>query len=153
MMKIVIGSDHAGVEYKAGLKAFLEEKGFDVEDKGPESEESVDYPDFAEKVARAVADKEAEYGVLVCGTGIGMSMSANKVKGIRSAVIHNEFTGKAAKEHNNANVVCVGARVIGMEEAQKSLNAFFEAEFEGDKEGGERHKRRVGKIMDIEEAD
>ncbi len=149
-MKVVIGSDHAGVEYKKGLKEFLKERGYEVEDAGPDNEESVDYPDYAEKVARTVAGGKADYGVLVCGTGIGMSMASGKIKGIRAAVIHNEFTGRAAKEHNNANLVCVGARVLELETAKTCLAAFFDAEFDGNKPDGERHKRRVDKIMDLE---
>lgn len=145
-LKIAIASDHAGYELKGHCKKFLEMKGFSIKDFGTNSIESCDYPDFAKAVAKEVSQKKAEYGILVCGTGIGMSMAANKIKGIRAAVVHNEFTARTAKEHNNANILCLGARVVSGNEAEKILNAFFGTTFAGKTKEGERHKKRVEKI-------
>lgn len=144
-MKIFLGSDHAGVEMKAMLRDYLTEKGFEVDDLGPETDDSVDYSDFGAAVGRAVMNEPGSYGVLMCGTGIGIAMAAHKVKGVRAAVVHNEFTARAAKEHNNANVISMGARVIDDEMARKIVDEFFGNEFEGG-----RHERRVDKIMQIE---
>lgn len=145
-LKISIGSDHAGFELKEHLKDYLKSKGFQVIDVGTNSAESCDYPDFAKAVAKNVSRKKANVGVLICGTGIGMSMAANKVKGIRAAAVHNEFTAQAAKEHNNANIVCLGARVLEKHKAESILDSFFSAKFLGNSKEGERHKRRVEKI-------
>jgi ribose 5-phosphate isomerase B len=144
-MKVFLGSDHAGVEMKDMLRGYLIEKGFEVEDLGPEGADSVDYPDYGAAVGRAVITESGSYGVLICGTGIGIGMAAHKVKGVRAAVVHNEFTARAAKEHNNANVISFGARVIDDEMARKIVDEFFGAEFEGG-----RHERRVEKIMQLE---
>jgi ribose 5-phosphate isomerase B len=144
-MKVFLGSDHAGVEMKDMLRGYLIEKGFEVEDLGPEGADSVDYPDYGAAVGRAVIAEPGSYGVLICGTGIGIGMAAHKVKGVRAAVVHNEFTARAAKEHNNANVISFGARVIDDEMARKIVDEFFGAEFEGG-----RHERRVEKIMQLE---
>ncbi len=144
-MKVFLGSDHAGVEMKDMLRGYLTEKGFEVEDLGPEGADSVDYPDYGAAVGRAVIAEPGSYGVLICGTGIGIGMAAHKVKGVRAAVVHNEFTARAAKEHNNANVISFGARVIDDEMARKIVDEFFGAEFEGG-----RHERRVEKIMQLE---
>lgn len=141
---IAIGSDHAGFEMKEALKAHLEERGYEVRDFGTDSEASCDYPEFAHAVAHAVADGEAEQGVLVCGTGIGMSMAANKVKGIRAAVIGDAFSAKATREHNDANVLCLGARVIDLEKATEFLDIFLDTPFSN----GENHVRRIGKLGD-----
>ena len=144
-MKIYLGSDHAGFQMKEVLRAYLADEGFEVEDLGPENEESVDYPDFGRAVGEAVVADEGSYGLLVCGTGIGIGIAANKVDGVRAATIHDEFTARAAREHNNANVISMGARIIDDEMAKKLADAFFEAEFEGG-----RHERRVNKITAIE---
>lgn len=141
---IAIGSDHAGFEMKEALKAHLKERGYEVRDFGTDSEASCDYPEFAHAVAHAVADGEAEQGVLVCGTGIGMSMAANKVKGIRAAVIGDAFSAKATREHNDANVLCLGARVIDLEKATEFLDIFLDTPFSN----GENHVRRIGKLGD-----
>lgn len=141
---IAIGSDHAGFEMKEALKAHLEERGYEVRDFGTDSEASCDYPEFAHAVAHAVADGEAEQGVLVCGTGIGMSMAANKVKGIRAAVIGDAFSAKATREHNDANILCLGARVIDLEKATEFLDIFLDTPFSN----GENHVRRIGKLGD-----
>lgn len=140
-MKIVIGNDHAGVEFKNTLKQHLEGKGFEVINVGTDTSDSVDYPDIAKEVSEKILSKEAEYGVLICGTGIGISIAANKIKGIRAALVNNEITARLAKQHNNANIVALGARVMGDVLAKSCLDAFFETEFEGG-----RHAKRVEKI-------
>lgn len=141
---IAIGSDHAGFEMKEALKAHLAQRGCEVLDFGTDSAESCDYPEFAKAVAHAVADGRAESGVLICGTGIGMSMAANKVKGIRAAVIGDAFSAKATREHNDANVLCMGARVIDTEKAVEFLDIFLDTPFSE----GENHIRRIGKLED-----
>ncbi len=143
--KIAIGSDHAGFVLKEKIKKWLEKEGYAVSDFGCFSAESCDYPDYAEKVAREVAKRKNITGILVCGTGIGMCIAANKIKGIHAALIHNEFTGRSAREHNNANVICLGARVINFATAKKAVNAFLKARFQGG-----RHARRVKKIKRLE---
>ena len=141
---IAIGSDHAGFEYKEALKEHLKNEGYLVEDEGCFSTESCDYPIFAKKVANEVASGKAEYGVLICGTGIGMSMCANKIKGIRAAVVGDEFSAAATREHNDANIICMGARVIDLEKATKFLDIFLSTSFSN----GENHVRRIGLLED-----
>ena len=145
-MKVAIGSDHAGFDYKEIVKKHLEEKGFQVIDKGTYSKESVDYPIFGEAVAQAVASGEADRGIVICGTGIGISISANKVKGIRAALCTNEYMARMARKHNDANILAFGARVLGIDVALGIVDVFFETEFEGG-----RHERRVNEIKNIEE--
>ena len=140
-MKLVIGNDHAGVEFKEKLVKALEERGHKVINVGTDSLESVDYPDIAVLVGEKVLDGEAKFGILICGTGIGISIAANKIKGIRAALVHNEFTAKLARLHNDANVIALGARVIGDELGLACVETFINTEFEGG-----RHARRVGKI-------
>ena len=140
-MKLVIGNDHAGVEFKEKLVKALEERGHEVINVGTDSLESVDYPDIAVLVGEKVLDGEAKFGILICGTGIGISIAANKIKGIRAALVHNEFTAKLARLHNDANVIALGARVIGDELGLACVETFINTEFEGG-----RHARRVGKI-------
>lgn len=147
-MQIFIASDHGGFALKEFLKKELA-KGNKVKDLGCESKESCDYPDFAEKLAKEVAADGKAVGILCCGTGIGMSMAANKVKGIRAAVVWDEFSAKMAKEHNNANVLCLGGRVLKNGEALKLVSVFLRGTFQGEKKEGERHKKRVGKIDSI----
>jgi ribose 5-phosphate isomerase B len=144
--KIIIGSDHAGFALKEKIKQWLEKGGYAVQDFGCFSTERCDYPDFAEKVASKVAKSRNTIGILFCGTGIGMCIAANKVKGIHAALIHNEFTGRSAREHNNANIICLGARVIDLATAKKAIEAFLHAEFQGG-----RHARRVKKIEELEQ--
>ena len=139
---IGIASDHGGFALKEELKKHLEEKGYELKDYGCFSEESCDYPDFAHKVTDAVLSGECEKGILLCGTGIGMSMTANKVKGIRAALCGDCFSAEATREHNDSNVLCIGARVTGPELAFKIAEIFLSTEFSGD----ERHIRRIGKI-------
>ncbi len=138
---IVIASDHAGVELKAGLCRLLRASGREVRDLGPTDTTSVDYPDFAHKVANEVASGEAAMGVLICGTGIGMSLSANRHPGVRAALCHDAFTAEMARRHNDANVLCVGARVTGPGVAEQILRIFLDTPFEGG-----RHQRRVERI-------
>ena len=144
-MDIVIGSDHAGLRLKAELQDHLEALGHSVRDLGTHSSDSCDYPEFAEAVGRAVAGEDADWGLLVCGTGIGMCISANKVAGIRAAVVSDTFSARMTRLHNDANVLCLGERVVGGGLAKEILDAWLSAEFEGG-----RHQRRVNKIHDIE---
>ena len=144
---IAIGSDHGGYELKEHVKKHLEEKGIEVKDFGVFSEESVDYPDCARPVCEAVLNGEAERGILFCGTGIGISMAANKFNGIRAALCSDVFSAKMAKEHNNANIICLGGRVTGRELAFMIVDTFFDAEFQGG-----RHQTRIDKIHAIEKA-
>ena len=144
-MKLVIGSDHGGIHLKEVLKQHLAERGIEVSDAGTYTEESCDYPDIAVKVCREITDGNAERGILVCGTGIGMSMAANKEKGIRAAVCHDNFSAKATREHNDANVLCMGARVVGPGLALMIVDTFLDTEFSGD----ERHIRRLSMFSDL----
>jgi ribose 5-phosphate isomerase B len=144
-MKIALGADHAGFELKENIKRLLAAQGLQVDDRGTHSPESVDYPDFARAVADEVARHDADFGILVCGTGIGMSMSANKVPGIRAAKADTEFEAEMARAHNNANVLCLGARVTDAARAEKLVRKFLDTRFEAG-----RHQRRVDKIMAIE---
>ena len=148
-MRLYIASDHAGYSLKEHLKKALEGE-YKLADFGPENEENVDYPDFALKVAKQVAAENGAIGILVCGTGIGMAMAANKVRGIRAAVLYDEFSARAAKEHNDANVVCVGARTLDEKRAGKLVEVFLNSEFLGRKKEFERHARRIEKIAEIE---
>ncbi len=145
MTRIAIGSDHAGFALKQQLAEHLREVGHEVDDLGTHSEESVDYPEYGAKVARAVVEGQAEYGVCVCGTGIGIGIAANKVKGARAAVVHDTTSARMARQHNNANVVCVGARLTGPQAAVDAVDTFLAAEFEGG-----RHQRRIDEISDLE---
>lgn len=140
-MKIAIGSDHAGFSLKEQLKAYLNNKGFNVKDFGAYSEERADYPDFAHPVASAVENNEVDRGVVICGSGNGVNMTANRHHGVRSALCWNEEIAKLARQHNDANVIALPARFITEEEAKKCLDAFFSTEFEGG-----RHTDRVEKI-------
>ena len=145
--RIAIGADHAGYEDKERIKRQLDELGVEYEDVGTDSTESVDYPIYARKVAEKVANGEAERGILVCGSGNGMQIAANKVRGIRAALAWNEETAKLARRHNDANVLSVPARIISPEDAGKVVRSFLETEFEGG-----RHARRVDEISDLEKA-
>ena len=145
-MKIAIGADHVGYELKEKIKQRLAQEGNEVHDKGTNSTDSVDYPDFARLVGEEVARKDADFGVLVCGSGIGMSIAANKVAGVRAAHVTNTYEAQMAREHNNANVVTVGARVLDEGTAIQAVEKFLHTPF-----AGGRHERRVQKIMEIEE--
>ncbi len=144
-MKVAIGSDHAGFEYKEMIKKYLEEKGFEVIDKGSYSSERTDYPIYAERVAKAVANGKVDRGILICGTGIGMSITANKIKGVRAALCQNDFMARMARKHNNSNILCLGQRVVGTDHALSIVDTFFSTEFEGG-----RHKNRIDLISKIE---
>lgn len=144
-MKIAIASDHGGVKLKSVLISHMKERNMDVIDCGTHSKESCDYPDYAEKACRKVQSGEADLAVLVCGTGLGMSIAANKMRGIRAAVCGEDFSAHYARAHNNANVLCLGARVTGPGLAVLILDTFLDSSFEGG-----RHERRVNKIMALE---
>ncbi|MCD6361480.1 MAG: ribose 5-phosphate isomerase B [Armatimonadetes bacterium] len=145
-MTVAIGNDHAGVELKRALMEHLADMGVEVEDFGTGEHASCDYPDYAARVARAVADGRHELGVLICGTGIGMSMAANKVEGVRAALCCCEYHARMAREHNGANVLCLGARVTGEDVARAILTVFIQTPVSTE----ERHARRRGKIMALE---
>lgn len=138
---IVIASDHAGVELKAQIVALVEKTGHEIRDLGPQDTNSVDYPDYAHAVANAVTANEADRGILICGTGIGMSMSANRHPGVRAALCHDAYTAEMARRHNDANVLCLGARVTGDGVAEQAVRVFLGTDFEGG-----RHRRRIGLI-------
>ena len=139
---IALGCDHGGYLLMLEVKKHLEKKGFEYKDFGCYSEESVDYPEYAKKVAKAVASGECETGILICGTGIGISIAANKVKGIRAALCHDCFSAAATREHNNANVLAMGARVIGSGLALKIVDTFLDTPFSNE----ERHIRRISML-------
>lgn len=141
---IALGCDHGGFELKQEIIGYLENKGIAYKDFGITKIESVDYPDYAKPVCKAVLDGEATEGILICGTGIGISMAANKVKGIRAALCHNCFSAEATKLHNNANVLCLGGRVVGPGLAIKIVETFLTTAFSNE----ERHIRRINKIED-----
>ncbi|SHE97264.1 ribose 5-phosphate isomerase B [Seinonella peptonophila] len=144
-MKIILGSDHGGVRLKADLIGLLKELDIEVTDVGCDCSDSVDYPDYAQPVAQRVANGEFDRGILVCGTGIGMSIAANKVKGIRCAVVSDEFSARMSREHNNANILALGERVIGPDLAKSIVRVWLETEFAGD-----RHQRRIEKLHALE---
>lgn len=144
-MRISIGSDHAGFEQKQALVDYLVGKGYDVIDRGPDSDDRVDYPDFAVPVAQDVADGDVDYGVLVCGTGIGMAMAADKVPGIRAANIITPEFAALCREHNDANVITLSGRFVALEDNERILDTFLSTDF-----GGGRHAGRVEKIMELD---
>jgi ribose 5-phosphate isomerase B len=143
---IIVASDHGGLELKERIKGFLQERGIEVLDLGTDNGDSVDYPDFGVKVGHAVARGVAEKGILVCGTGIGMSIVANKFPRVRAALVWDEFTARMAKEHNNANVLVLGGRTLDGQNACKMVGTWLDAEFEGG-----RHQKRLDKIAQIED--
>ncbi len=144
--KYVIACDHGGLELKEAIAAYLNEQGIEVVDLGTLNDDSVDYPDFGIKAARAVSLGEADKGILICGTGIGMSIVANKFPGVRAALISDDFTARMSKEHNNANVIVMGGRVLTAEQARKMVQVWLESEYEGG-----RHQRRLDKIASLED--
>lgn len=143
-MKYYIATDHAGIDLKNFTKELLESKGFEVVDFGPQTTDRVDYPDYASKVAKAVQSDPKSKGILICGTGIGMSLAANKYNGIRAALTHDAYTARMAREHNDANILCFGERVVGKGVVESILDAWIHTEFEGG-----RHAGRVEKINAI----
>lgn len=144
-MKIALGADHAGFELKQKVKDYLVQHGYDVQDEGTVSNESVDYPDFAKKVGEDVAGKRADLGILVCGSGVGMAIAANKVPGIRAANVSSEYEAQYSREHNDANVLALGARILDEPKAMTIIDKWLTTKF-----AGGRHQRRVDKIMEIE---
>ncbi|MBO5200555.1 MAG: ribose 5-phosphate isomerase B [Clostridia bacterium] len=144
-MKIAIGCDHGGLEHKNAIAEHLKSRGFEVKDEGIYENHSVDYPDIAVKVCADITSGECERGILVCGTGIGMSLAANKVKGIRAACCSEHFSAKYTRLHNDSNILCLGGRVIGVGTAIELVDLFVDTEFEGG-----RHQTRVDKVMKIE---
>lgn len=145
-MKIGIGNDHAALEMKNQVVEYLEGKGYEVVNYGTNTTESCNYPEFGEKVGRAVVSGEVDCGILICGTGVGISLAANKVKGVRAVVCSEPYSAKLSKQHNNTNILAFGARVIGIELAKMIIDEWLGAEFEGG-----RHQTRVDMIMEIEE--
>ena len=144
-MKIGIGNDHAAVEMKKEVEAYLQEKGYEVVNYGTDTHESCSYPEYGEKVGRAVVSGEVDLGILICGTGVGISLAANKVKGVRAVVCSEPYSAKLSRQHNNTNVLAFGARVIGIEMAKMITDAWLDAKYEGG-----RHQRRVDQLMEIE---
>ena len=144
--RIAVGSDHAGFRAKETIKNYLHDAGYQVDDVGTHSEESVDYPDFARAVAEQVVAGKDSLGVVVCGTGIGVSIAANKVEGIRAALAHDSLTARRAREHNDANVLALGGRVVGDDEAIAIVQEFLSAQF-----AGGRHQRRIDKITEMDQ--
>ncbi|HBG5343579.1 TPA: ribose 5-phosphate isomerase B [Clostridioides difficile] len=144
-MKISIGCDHGGYELKEYIKENLINKGIEVEDVGTNSKESVDFPIYAKKVSQNVQSKKSDLGILCCGTGIGMSIAANKFKGIRAAVVSDCFSAQATREHNNTNILCLGERIIGKGLAMRIVEEWLNSSY-----NGERHARRLQMIDDIE---
>ncbi len=144
-MKIALGADHAGFELKEKIKQHLQQRQLEIQDEGTASTESVDYPDFARKVGHDVSERRADLGILVCGSGIGMAISANKVPGVRAANVSSEYEAQMSREHNNANVLALGSRILKDEDAFKIVDKWLATEF-----AGGRHERRVEKIAAIE---
>lgn len=149
-VEIALASDHAGVELKAFLKRHLQGQDVSLRDMGPSTADAVDYPDFAEALARLVARGEARLGVLICGTGVGMSIAANKVRGVRAACVQDPVSARLSREHNDANVLCLGSRIVGLEIARACVDAFVQTTFVPGRDG--RHRRRVGRIHAIEQS-
>jgi ribose 5-phosphate isomerase B len=145
-MKLVIGNDHAATELKFQIMAYLEQKGVEVINVGTDTNESFDYAIAAFKAGKLVASGEVDGGVLICGTGVGISMAANKVRGIRAAACSDPVTARLTKQHNNANIICFGARIVGLEMAKAIVDAWMNSEFEGG-----RHQNRIDMIAEIEE--
>lgn len=143
---LVVGSDHGGYELKEAILDLLQKKAIEYIDFGTDNSASVDYPDFAAKVAGAVSSGDAQLGILICGTGIGMSISANKFVGVRAALVHDEFTAQMAREHNNANILVMGGRVLTPDQGKKLVEIWLDSEFEGG-----RHQKRLDKISAIEQ--
>ena len=148
-MKLALAADHAGYELKQALIEYVQELGHDVQDLGTDSTQSVDYPDFAEKLGRAIQDGRAERGILVCGSGVGAAVAANKMKGVRAGLCHDTYSAHQSVEHDDVNVLALGARIIGIELAKELVEAFLAAEFSGE----ERHRRRLAKVAALESPD
>lgn len=146
-MKVAIASDHAGFELKEEVKKYLDQKDVEVTDLGTNSLQSVDYPDFGKKLGEAVVHGPYDFGIAMCGTGIGISIAANKVHGVRAALVYDETTARLAKEHNDANIIAMGGRTTSKENAIKMIDTYMDSHFE------ERHLKRINKIKEIEESE
>ena len=144
-MRIAIGNDHAAVELKKVIKEYVESMGHEVVNFGTDTTESCNYPEYGEKVGRAVASGEFDCGILICGTGVGISIAANKVNGVRAAVCSDTATARLVEQHNNANIIAFGARIVGIEVAKDIVKTYLDAEFQGG-----RHEKRIAMIHDIE---
>lgn len=147
-MKLAIGNDHVAVDYKWEIKKYLEDKGIEVINVGTDSKERFDYPISGYKVGKMVANGEVDGGVLICGTGVGISLAANKVQGVRACVCSEPYTAKLSKQHNNTNIIAFGARVVGIEEAKMIVDEWLNAKYEGPES---RHQHRIDMISEIEE--
>ncbi|HET9915500.1 MAG TPA: ribose 5-phosphate isomerase B [Candidatus Binatia bacterium] len=146
-MRIAIGADHAGFDLKQIIAAYLRYHGHEVIDQGTDSDQPVDYPDFAEAVAKTLLVGDAERGLLICGSGVGASVSANKIPGIRAGLCHNTYSARQGVEHDDMNILVLGARVIGVEMARELVDHFLAAKFKGE----ERHRKRIDKIRALEQ--
>ena len=145
-MRIAIGADHAGFELKENVRAFLQKAGHEVIDLGTHNLDPVDYPDYAEAVGRSLREGKAERGIVICGSGVGASAAANKIPGIRAGLCHDTYSAHQGVEHDDMNVLCLGARIVGQEPAREIVRAFVAASFSGE----ERHARRLAKVQAIE---
>jgi ribose 5-phosphate isomerase B len=150
-MKIAVACDHAGYQLKGPILEMARAAGHEVLDLGTDSTDPVDYPDYAEKLGHFIQSGQAERGILLCGSGVGACITANKMKGIYACVCHDTYSGHQGVEHDNMNVLCIGTRIIGPEMAKEIVQAFLAARFMGNDAGQERHARRVGKIRNLEE--
>ena len=149
-MRIAIGTDHGGFPIKAAVIDAIREAGHKLVDFGTDSEDSVDYPDYVEKVGKEIQSGKADRGILLCGSGVGVCIAANKMLGIYASICHDMYTARQAVEHDNINVLCLGGRIIKKEMAMDLVKEFLDARFEGDDPGGERHLRRIDKVKQIE---
>ena len=147
-MRVALAADHAGFELKEKIAAYLEQEGFKILDLGTHNEEPVDYPDFARAIGKALQQREADRGILICGSGVGACVAANKMSTIRAGLCHDTYSAHQGVEHDNINVLCLGARIIGEELARELVSAFLAASFTGE----ERHVRRLAKIEALEKA-
>lgn len=150
-MKVAIGADHAGFPLKQTVIEAVRAAGHEPVDLGTHSTEAVDYPDYTEKVGRAILDGQAERGIMLCGSAVGANIAANKMRGIYAGICHDTYSAHQGVEHDDMNLLCLGARIIGVEPAKEIVAAFLRARFVGNDPGEERHKRRVGKVRKIEE--
>lgn len=150
-MRIAISTDHGGISLKDDLVGYIRNLGYDLVDYGTNTGDSVDYPDFVAMVGKAIQTQEADRGIVICGSGVGVCITANKMKGIYAAICHDTYSAGQGVKHDNMNVLCLGGRVIGIELAKAIVKAFLEAEFSGHTAGNERHLRRVAKIKKIED--
>ncbi|MGB2955809.1 MAG: ribose 5-phosphate isomerase B [Anaerolineales bacterium] len=149
-MRIAVGTDHGGYLLKETIIAVIRETGHEALDFGTDSEDPVDYPDFAEKVGSAIKSGKADRGIVICGSGVGICIAANKMQGIWAAICHDSYSAKQGVEHDNMNVLCLGGRIIGTELAKLLVQSFLDARFVGEDQGQERHKRRVEKVKKLE---